>query len=123
MSVINKHDTYYVRDLVERGGPVLDEYDELGSFFIRLGDLARTGTVSRKEINHELWQLLGDAISLETMQGKVAIKPHGYAGDYELIDNFYTKWISPNPLLENWDHFFHSQPAARAVRNRKQCFV
>ena len=57
------------------------------------------------------------------MQGKVAVKPHGYAGDFELIDNIYTNWISPEPLLAKWDHFFHSHAASKAVRNRKQYFI
>ena len=123
MGVINKRDTDYIRGLVNNGGPVDSEYIELNNFFVRLGDFARAGTADRKEINHELWRLLGDAVSLNTMQGQVVTKRHGYAGDYELIDNFYTKWISPEPHLENWDYFFHSQSAAIAVRNRKTYFI
>lgn len=123
MRKIYEQDAAYIRELVERGGPDPDDYDELNAFYVRLGDLVRTGTANRKEINRELWQLLGDAVSLQTMQGKVAIKPHGYAGDYEIIDKIYTKWVSPEPLLANWDHFFHSQAATNAVKNRKQYFI
>jgi len=123
MSKIYARDADYIRELVERGGPEPDDYDKLNALFVRLGDLVRTGTANRKEANRELWQLLGDAVSLQTMQGQVAIKPNGYAGDYEIIDKIYTKWVSPEPLLANWDHFFHSQAAPNAVRNRKQYFI
>ena len=123
MRNISKQDVYYIRELVEKGGPVPDDYEELNALFFRLGDLKRAETANSKEINRELWQILGNAVSLQTMQGKVAIKPHGYAGDYEIIDKIYTKWVSPDPLLANWDHFFHSQAAPNAVRNRKQYFI
>lgn len=123
MSKISEQDAYYIRELVGKGGPVPDDYDELNAFFVRLGDQKRVEIANGKEINRELWQLLGDAVSLQTLQGKVAIKPHGYAGDYEIIDKIYTKWVSPEPLLANWDHFFHSQAAPNAVRNRKQYFI
>ncbi len=123
MGKINEQDAAYIRELVRKGGPEPDDYDELNAFFIRLGDLVRAGAANRKEINRELWQLLGDAVSLQTMQGRVTIKPYGYAGDYETIDKIYTKWVSPESSLANWDHFFHSQAAPNAVRNRKQYFI
>ncbi len=123
MRNIPKQDAFYIRELVDKGGPVPNDYEELNAFFIRLGDLKRAEAENRTEINRELWQILGDAVSLQTMQGKVAIKAHGYAGDYEIIDKIYTKWVSSEPLLANWDHFFHSQAAPSAVRNRKQYFV
>lgn len=123
MGKINKRDESYIRYLVNKGGPDPQEYNELNAFFIRLGDLVRAGSASRKELSYELRRLFGDAGSLKTMQGIVALKPHGYAGDYETIDKIYTCWTSPEPQLEKWDHFFHSQSAAQAVRNRKQYFI
>ena len=67
--------------------------------------------------------LLGDAVTIKTMQGWVAIKPYGYAGDHELIDKMYTKWVSLDPMTQKWDHYFHSQSASKAVRNRKDYFI
>lgn len=49
-------------------------------------------------------------------------KPHGYAGDFEIIDRICTKWVSPDPMLQKWDSFFHSQKAPNAVRNRVSYF-
>ena len=70
----------------------------------------------------ELQQAFGTALSPQTMQGFIFTKPHGYAGDFEIIDRIYQSWISPNPTLANWDRFFHRLAAPRAVRNRKTYF-
>jgi SAM-dependent methyltransferase len=49
-------------------------------------------------------------------------KPHGYAGDFELIDRIYSQRKSNNKSLHRWDSFYHDLEAATAVRNRKQYF-
>ena len=123
MSVISKECTNVITGLVKRGGPEPEEYDVLNIIFGRLGDRIRSGEVCRTNINEELWDLLDDACSIKTLQGMVALKPHGYAGDYEIIDKIYTRYISPNQELQKWDYFFHSHPAVEAVRNRKAYFV
>ncbi|MEA3467259.1 MAG: hypothetical protein U9R57_03430 [Thermodesulfobacteriota bacterium] len=66
---------------------------------------------------------LGDALSLKTIQGHAFHKPHGYAGDYEIIDKIYTKWLSPELELQVYDKYFHKQEAPKAVRNRKKYFI
>ena len=58
----------------------------------------------------------------DTMQGFVLNRPHGYPGDFEIIDRIYTEWISPINHLRSWDLFFHWQEATIAVRNRKSYF-
>jgi extracellular factor (EF) 3-hydroxypalmitic acid methyl ester biosynthesis protein len=69
-----------------------------------------------------LRQAFGEALSVETMQGFAFHKPHGYAGDYEIIDRVYRRYITPSPNLSNWDRFFQATDAAHAVRNRKAYF-
>lgn len=64
----------------------------------------------------------GDAFSSETMQGFAFQKPHGYSGDFEILDRIYQKRISAQPHLSKWDIFWHKHSAARAVRNRVQYF-
>ncbi len=123
MSKLNDGNARYIQKLLKKGGPDKDEYDELNAFFVMIGDLVRSGSVSREEINRELWKLLGDACSLNTMQGRVVNKPCGYAGDYETIDKIYTCWTSPYPQLIKWDYFFHSQSSSKAVRNRIKYFM
>jgi len=56
------------------------------------------------------------------MQGFALAKPHGYAGDFELIDRFYQRNVSPDPQLAAWDHYAQRHPGAQAVRNRKTYF-
>lgn len=58
-----------------------------------------------------------------TMQGMAFSKPHGYAGDYEIIDKIYTEWKSDDPTYRCWDEYFHLQDAPRAVRNRKKYYI
>lgn len=66
----------------------------------------------------------GDAaLTLNTLQGHVFLKPRGYAGDFEVIDKIYRKHISEEEKFANWDLYFHSTDAVQAVRNRKTYFI
>jgi len=113
----------YLRALAEKGGPDPSEYDSLNECFHVIAGRVRDGTISAGELL-ELWRQLGDAFSsVRTLQGHVVAKPYGYAGDFKLMDKIYTQWISPDPMLANWDRFFHSQDAPKAVRRREQYCV
>lgn len=110
----------YITNLVDVGGPTETEYEELNLRFQKIYPYfsdPQTGLVVS-----EFWPLFKDAFSVNTMQGFVVKKPHGYAGDFEIIDRIHTNWISHLPHLVNWDHFFHWQEAPKAVRNRKDFF-
>jgi len=48
------------------------------------------------------------------------LKPHGYAGDFEIIERIYSQSASQKETLYNWDVMFHQNDAAKAVRNRAQ---
>jgi diguanylate cyclase (GGDEF)-like protein/PAS domain S-box-containing protein len=111
----------YLTPFVERGGPEPSEYVELNDYYISINSVLKEGKISRSQIR-ELWAACGEAFSEDTMQGFVCKKPHGYHGDYEIIDRIYMEWISPKKHLENWDKFFHWQAAPKAVRNRKKYF-
>ncbi|WP_162176369.1 class I SAM-dependent methyltransferase [Enterovibrio calviensis] len=111
----------YIRTLVDSGGPKPDQYDDLNQWFQLIGEKSRTKAITQDQLT-EMWSAFGDAFSTNTMQGFVVNKPHGYAGDFEIIDKIYTKWLSPTKHLENWDRFFHWQKASIAVRNRKAYF-
>lgn len=112
----------YIRTLVQKGGPDSSEYGELNEWFRNIGIQTKQGIIDRKQIR-KLWKEFGEAFSIHTMQGFVARKPHGYAGDFEIIDKIYTHWISDYQHLHKWDMFFHSQKATEAVRNRKNYFI
>jgi SAM-dependent methyltransferase len=40
-----------------------------------------------------------------------------------LIEKIYQYVVNPDPKYRNWDIFFHNQPGAKAVRNRKNYFI
>ena len=114
--------TAFLDQLARKGGPDPCEYEILENWINRIGVSITNGEAEKRG---ELWRnLLGiAAASRETMQGFVWCKPHGYAGDYEIIDRIYSQWISPDPRLAKWDYLFHSRQAPKAVRNRKGYFI
>ena len=111
----------FIKQLVQAGGPNQEQYDDLSSWFSRCNAYIEAGQVTSESINM-LKEAFGDAMTTQTMQGFSYCKPHGYAGDYEIIDGIYLQKTSQNPHLAKWDNYFHSQHASRAVRNRKTYF-
>jgi extracellular factor (EF) 3-hydroxypalmitic acid methyl ester biosynthesis protein len=91
-------------------------YDSLSK---ELSGLLRSQTMTDAE-RTALKGAFAPAMTNETLQGHVLNKPHGYAGDYEIIDRFYTFYTAPDERLAKWDHYLHSFPAVKAVRNRKR---
>ena len=108
----------YIVPLIEKGGPEPSEYSGLNHFFINADAMLKANIITSKQI-YKIWEMFGDAFSEKTIQGFAVKKPHGYSGDFEIIDRIYTNWISPEKNLQNWDKFFHWQKAPVAVRNRK----
>jgi extracellular factor (EF) 3-hydroxypalmitic acid methyl ester biosynthesis protein len=102
---------------VERQGPAPEEYERLAALFDQIA-LVR-GSESPDLIDTLLRASGGAFNSVETNQGFVCLHPHGYYGDYEIIDRIYTNYVCPDPALEKWDLFFQWTSAARAVRARK----
>jgi hypothetical protein len=58
----------------------------------------------------------------ETIQGFGILKPHGYPGDFEIIDRICMGYRATAPHLSGWDEYFRTRAAARAVRNRRDYF-
>ncbi len=124
MSYLNEQDAEFLRWQVEKGGPTSDEYEEVQAVFHRMGDTVREGRASRPEINAEFRRLISPLLAKpDNMMAKAVLRPYGYAGDFEIIDNIYTYWHSDNPLFIRWDEFAHWQTAVQAVRNRKAYFI
>lgn len=112
----------YVERMVERGGPTPKEYVSFDRWLADVAADLRSGRMSEGELR-TLHESFGRALSLETNQGLSLRKPHGYPGDYEIIDRIYREHITDDPTLQNWDLYFHTQAAPRAVRNRKTYFI
>jgi SAM-dependent methyltransferase len=112
----------YVEKLVDQGGPKPVEYDAFCEWLELVAKEYRTGSMSDKDLA-TLRAAFGDALSEKTLQGFCFHKPHGHAGDFEIIDRLYTGCVSEDRAVQRWDTFLQSRPAVSAVRNRKEYFL
>lgn len=108
-----------LEDVIKRGGPDPEEYELLTNKCQFLCSVK----LSLKQEN-SLYEMLKPILTLDSMIGFSYLKPHGYTGDFEIIDRMYQHWKSPESTkLHKWDNFFHDFHSVRAVRNRKNYFV
>jgi len=111
----------FIQQLVAKSGPAPEDYPALNAWFQRVHSRGLNGEFTKADLLR-LCDAFGDAMSPATLQGLGYCKPHGYAGDFEIIDKIYVRHHSANPRLVRWDAYFHSQANSRAVRNRKTYF-
>ena len=107
-------------NIVASGGPKPADKSYLKSVF---HDAWLDAELGNDEGVGKIRQVLAPVLDERTMQGRSFCKPKGYAGDYEIIDQIYDSAISEDSHLAAWDHYFHSQDAPQAVRNRRAYFV
>ena len=113
----------YLKMLAENGGPTESQYEDLGHLYKTVNQRRKKGVVTDAEVMN-VWQSVPEVyITKDTMQGYALLKPHGYSGDYVIIERIYEQWLSPKEHLINWDRFFHKQEAPRAIINRKKYFL
>ena len=103
-----------LRNLVNENGPAPEDYAPTAELFRQAEKL--------KISSEQIADVFRDTLVPECIHGFGHLKPHGYAGDFEIIERIYTYWESPLDCLKNWDRFFHAQAAPKAVRNRKAFF-
>ena len=111
----------YIRYLMDKGGPEENDYAALDAWVNDVSQQVSDGKLVENQIS-KIHDEFGEAFSKETMQGFAYTKPHGYAGDFEIIDRIYQKYISDQPHLSNWDKYWQNNAAADAVRNRAEHF-
>jgi extracellular factor (EF) 3-hydroxypalmitic acid methyl ester biosynthesis protein len=99
--------------LIENGGPDPEDYEKFTSI---------VNEMNPSEII-DFRDRLKRILKSDSLIGHGLIKPYGYAGDFELINKIYQFHINEDIRNKNWDLFFQNQPAAKAVRNRKDCFI
>jgi SAM-dependent methyltransferase len=110
-----------IDELISRGGPRESVYEQLDRWMIEVY-VQWIGNVLSEDDIRSLRSAFGNSFTPDTMQGFAFCKPHGYAGDYEIIDRIYRYYIAIDPDLARWDEYWQSRPAAQAVRNRKSYF-
>ena len=111
----------FLQYLVDKGGPDAEDFYDLDAWIVEVAEQARKGHLKPDDLKL-LRDVLGEAFTVETMQGFAFHKPHGYAGDYEIIDRIYKRYISNKIHLSKWDIYWQGHAAAHAVRNRVQYF-
>ena len=122
-NVILEYILEFIRYMVGKGGPsTVDDYTALNTAMDSLAQYRQSGLCTSEQLTSIL-HAFGDSLSLQTIQGLGFQKPHGYAGDYEIIDKIYQNYVCPNPRLANWDRFVHNQSAFKAVKNRQSYFL
>lgn len=112
----------YIEKMVAKGGPVPSEYPAFDQWLKEVAEERKAGKLDKQDIE-VLRSAFDEALSPKTLQGFSYEKPHGYTGDFEIIDRMYTKHITSKEHLQNWDAYFQAQSAPTAVRNRKAYFL
>ena len=108
-------DLEIINVLIAQGGPTANDIPK-----IRLmADYLSTASVKAQLDFHEK---LKPILIRDTLLGWTFLKPHGYAGDFELIDRIHTGYVTDNPEFKNWDLMYHNLSACVALRNRKEYF-
>ena len=109
----------FITAMFEDGGPKKEEFTTLENVLNHyLNKLSKDQLV---ELSKEVPPIFGKSF-VNSLIGHASVKPHGYAGDYEVIDMIYQNYLSEHQELTNWDHYFNWVAASKAVRNRKQYF-
>ena len=109
------------RKLIQRlghFGPAQDDYQPFSDLLARTFERGADANGDVAEIRSSL----AESLELDTLQGLAFRKPHGYPGDFEIIDHIYLERHAEDPRWRRWDQYFHAQSATRAVRNRKSYF-
>ncbi len=68
----------------------------------------------------DFWKIAGWVVSHGPLQRRAREKPHGYAGDFEMLDQIAHDQIDQELLPGAFDRYFQDQAAPKAVRNRTQ---
>jgi len=87
-----------------------------------LRQLAATGCWGKANQlpSSELWRIAGPLLETGLLQYCARFKPHGYAGDYEMLCRICEDYCCDHPLGRAFDRYFQNQAAPQAVRSRTE---
>jgi extracellular factor (EF) 3-hydroxypalmitic acid methyl ester biosynthesis protein len=103
----------------KKGGPDVTDYSILNKYINAIPSLLRHGVISTGDIETIKGQCEFLQFDLSVM-GHIKLRPFGYPGDYQIIERIYQNQVSEK--YRKWDQYSMANPAAEAVRNRKQFF-
>ena len=107
--------------LVDQGGPTPGQDGAFLDWLDRVDALVGSGEVAAEAIVG-FWRSLGPDYLAGCLQGHALAKPHGYPGDFEMMEKIYGHHVTGDPRFQHWDRFFQQQTAPIAVRNRARYF-
>ena len=108
-------------ELLRQGGPTPSQYPQFQTWLDGAAGLVAEGHVPLQLVT-DFWRGLGDDYLRGSLQGHALARPHGYPGDFEMMDKIYDRVISSDARFRAWDLFFQRQAAPRAVRDRAAYF-
>jgi len=118
-TAITECDLDFLKGIIIKGGPDECQYATLEKNIAKL-----PASADDLKDNEEIAGLLDSCKFLQdscSIMGHIRNKPHGYAGDFEIIDRIYREDLSCKAHTA-WDKYSLAHPAAAAVRNRKRYF-
>ncbi len=107
--------------LIQQGGPQPHEYEHLSNWTKEMSYILDEDRELFEKVAG-IWRNWSYDHLDGSVQHMVVAKPHGYHGDFEIIDRMYCETVSNEPHLARWDEYFYDLSAPRAVRNRKKYF-
>jgi hypothetical protein len=84
---------------------------------VRLAETNCWGEANRLP-SSELWRIAGPFLEVGSLQHHARFKPHGYAGDHEMLTRICEESCCEHPLGRIFDQYFLRQAAPEAVRAR-----
>jgi ubiquinone/menaquinone biosynthesis C-methylase UbiE len=108
-------------DFVQAGGPEPEQYDALNHTLEAFNLLERRGEFSHFGPDFKE-DLMGESLTFDTMQGFAYRKPHGHAGDFELIERIHGDFQTSDQGLKKWDEFWSQQAFVQAFQNSQKYF-
>ena len=112
----------WIKGFVDQPTATTADWTEYNEVAKSIGNCFKNNEIGEAQ-KIQLKAAYGNAMTSQTLQGYVLEKPHGYAGDYEIIEKFYTYHKSPDERLAKWDEYLHEFKAVKAVRNRKDYII
>lgn len=89
----------------------------LSQAMVRLAETNCWGEANRLP-SSELWRIAGPVLEVGSLQHHARFKPHGYAGDHEMLARICEQSCCEHPLGRIFDRYFLRQAAPEAVRGR-----
>ncbi len=109
----------YIKSIHEKGGPNPKDYETIRDVLnYYIANLTKEEIF---KINKRMPKIFGPAY-VNSVVGHATIKPHGYPGDFEIIDKMYRLEHSQLKEYVKWDRLYHWHSAAKGVVNRKTYF-